>query len=678
MDQKPIKPLNVPFCRQQWKIPALILTVVCLALFAWGIHLMRDHYDELDGFGMSDNSSWPGTTTAEPQVNAAQVRAQLNLGPVDSVVRPSVVNIAGMKAGPGGSDRFVSAGSGVIVNSDGHVATAYHIIEGMREIMIRVQTPNGPRQYPAKIVKAVPRHDIAVLKIASRDLFPYLIPGNSKTLRDGSAVTAWGDPDGTQVLYRRGTVSMGQGLAQINVGKAQLTHLIPTGTVYHWAQSGGPLVDGKGRLMGINVAVQGPNGLLQGYAVPVHVLVTHFSDVVKFPPGVIAALKGAGNGWNGGGGLQEPGGLGIALGQGVVAGTGQAGTALTVAAQMAVGDGVRGPPGDPGVTSARTRRTADDWWDRARSLLGLDLTKRPHAAQAATSGAGTGEHGPALRVFGYPISTFIGLLLLGFVSGVSGGMMTMGGGIIKVTGLISVFGYGLLLVRPVAYLTNIFMYGAASLRYRRDELFRWEAIRPLVPWAMAGVVIGYFVGNILRSNVIHYLLGVFAFLLGIKMLVELAESSGRKGGVFGWLRPYLGSRPERADGGVAGNHPLMQAGILGLPMGIISGILGITGGVVEVPLQRYVAGVPLRNAIANSAVLVFFASIVGSLVAMLHGVQSGAFVWEQPVVMALILVPGAWFGGLVGAWLTTVVRLDVLRWFYAVLMFAIAGRMVVA
>jgi hypothetical protein len=116
-------------------------------------------------------------------------------------------------------------------------------------------------------------------------------------------------------------------------------------------------------------------------------------------------------------------------------------------------------------------------------------------------------------------------------------------------------------------------------------------------------------------------------------------------------------------------------GFLGLPMGLISGILGITGGVVEVPLQRYVAKVPLRNAIANSATLVFFASLVGSVVALLHGTHNGSFEWQTPVIMALILTPGAWMGGRVGAWLTAVVHLNTLRWVYALLMFVIAIKM---
>ncbi|MEO5352722.1 MAG: sulfite exporter TauE/SafE family protein [Magnetococcus sp. XQGC-1] len=259
----------------------------------------------------------------------------------------------------------------------------------------------------------------------------------------------------------------------------------------------------------------------------------------------------------------------------------------------------------------------------------------------------------------------------------------MGGGIIKVTGLMLFFGYGMLLIRPVAYITNIFLYGAAVLRYRKSDLILWDAVRGLIPWAMIGVGIGYFLGNVIGNQWIRYLLALFALLVGVRMVVEILSGradEARRGGVprrdnqRSWMH-YLGIG-QIPEGAHAPANTVARDGILGLPMGIVSGILGITGGVVEVPLQRYVAGVPLRNAIANSAVLVFFASLVGSIVAMTHGIQTGAFDWSAPIKLAIILVPGAYVGGLIGAWLTTVVPLSLLRWLYAALMFVIAGRMV--
>ncbi|MBF0453953.1 MAG: TSUP family transporter [Magnetococcales bacterium] len=644
------KKLNVPFCRQKWKFPSVLLILAVLSTFAWGFHLIREHQEDLNGLSKIDLSG-AGSVSALPVVAGGG-------SPVDTIVRASLVNIAGIEKGAnGGNGQFVSRGSGVIITPNGHIATSYHILEGLKDILVRVQTPSGPRQYSAQLLKAVSKHDLAVLKLVSRELFPHLIPGNSRGLKPGDPVIAWGDADGTEAVRRSGMVGGLSSPTSITIGNKTLSSLIPTNAVYHWIQGGGPLVNSLGRLLGINLAVQGPTGGILGFAIPVHVLFTHFQDVVDFPVAVPSQP-------------QQLGQVAPATPVFLPADNGPraipvAGTGLVPSAEMALG---------------RDRRPADDWWQRAKSILSIDLGLR--VPDVAGQGLGAiipkenTAHVDTQRILGYPIRTFLGLLLLGFISGVSGGMMTMGGGIIKVIGLMTIFEYGLLLVRPVAYITNIFMYGAAALRYRRHDLFQWERVRPMVPWAMVGVVLGYFIGNMLNTTIIHYLLGGFAFLLGVKMLVELSESSDRSSGLS-WVQYYFGSGgAEESRQGAIRPTGLVREGILGLPMGIISGILGITGGVVEVPLQRYVAGVPLRNAIANSAVLVFFASVVGSVVALTHGVQSGSFSISTPLIMALILIPGAYIGGQLGAWLTTVVSLRVLRWLYAILMFAVSIRVV--
>jgi uncharacterized membrane protein YfcA len=401
-----------------------------------------------------------------------------------------------------------------------------------------------------------------------------------------------------------------------------------------------------GRVVGINVVLEAPNGVMMGYAIPIHVLLAHFQDVVQFPG--LEAVQSAPST------VTPPGGP-VSLPAAMVV--------PQVSNQVA-------------TNTDRPPRPADAWWARAAMVFGKAGMNRPvdtlgmYTATAPATVADSSHKDDDWRFLGYDAKILVGLLTLGLVSGLAGGMMTMGGGIIKVSGLILFFGYGVLLIRPVAYLTNIFLYGAAALRYQRYGLIRWSHTRQLIPWAMFGVVIGYFLGNSMGSLMLHYLLGVFASLVGLKMLVEIVESHG-------WLpkelRRWLGSGDLPESGSV--NTTFMHNGILGLSMGVVSGILGITGGVVEVPLQRYIARVPLRNAIANSAVLVFFASLAGAVVALLHGVQTGAFDWRAPLNLALILIPGAYVGGWIGAWLTRIAPVMLLRWMYAILMFVIAGRM---
>ncbi|MBF0179732.1 MAG: TSUP family transporter [Magnetococcales bacterium] len=637
---KPTHPV-FPFCRQEWKIPAILLVLLFFATIAWGIHLVREHRDQLNMkiFGVL-------TTDVKPEAPLAATGVAMS-APDINPVRVAVVNIAGVnKAAAGKQASYVSAGSGVIVNPKGFVVTAMHLIQDLAEIQVRVQTPMGPRQYPARMVKVVPEHDLALLKMVSQEIFPYLAIDTVSPIKVGDAVQAWGDPLGTESVQRVGTVDGVDLLEPVRVRDMNLTHLLRTNAVFHWAQNGGPLVNRESHLVGIVLAMEDPAGFIRGYAVPANVLVNHFQDVVTF------ARKG-----------------------------------LSVSAKPDPAFSQPGPPVD------RAPRLADQWWQKVRGMLNVGLGKHvvmaPDASTSPPSAAVASDpvHGQSQTLWGYTVSDFLGLLFLGFISGISGGMMTMGGGIIKVTGLMWFFGYGVVLVRPVAYITNIFMYGAAMLRYHRQGLLRFDFCKPLIPWAMVGMVGGYFIGNVMSKTAIQWMLGLFAFLLGIKMLVEIAESRGESGeeeedrrpasGFLAMLQRFFGTRMDdhSMPAAIRWRHPSVRHGLLGLPMGVISGILGITGGVVEVPLQRYIARMPLRNAIANSATLVFFASIVGTIVAMVHGVQSGSFETQTPLVMAMILTPGAFAGGMVGAWLTSVIPLNMLRWVYAVLMFVIAVRM---
>jgi len=112
-------------------------------------------------------------------------------------------------------------------------------------------------------------------------------------------------------------------------------------------------------------------------------------------------------------------------------------------------------------------------------------------------------------------------------------------------------------------------------------------------------------------------------------------------------------------------------------MGIISGILGITGGVVEVPLQHYIGKVPLKNAIANSAALVFCASLTGTVLSFVHGINTGLIDWAAPLALAGILIPASFIGGIVGAHLTKLAPKRWLKALFSVLMLAVAVKMFV-
>ena len=463
--------------------------------------------------------------------------------------------------------------------------------------------------------------------------------------------------------------------------------MLRTNAVNSWEQAGGPLVDPQGRLVGINVPLQTESGVIEGYAVPAKVIAAHFQDVVKFK---------------------------IAKPTRAVPGNGAA--ALPAAIMLPAAAASPQNPGYGPLEAGPT--TSKSWWLMAKAqvspsnpALMRNADINSNGLQAAPGSAGRGvdsatnmatvgrppaglidtEHLGVWRIAGFTITEIIGLAVLALAAGITGGMMTMGGGILLVAGMMVFFGYGPYIIRPVSYLTNIFVYGAAALRNKRANLIMWDTVRSVAPWAVAGMAVGYFIGNTLGPGAFAYLLGGFATLITIKGLSEILTHGSDE--ILVGVDPNVGTDSQRADefiddliegperrgprallsGFTTGD--LKSSAILGIPMGMISGILGISGGVVGTPLQRVLGRVSLRNAIANNSVLVFWASLAGAVIAFVHGIGSGLIDWRVPLTLAVIMIPGSYFGGIIGAKLMSVLPNIVLKLFYTAIMAAISVKL---
>jgi serine protease Do len=152
-------------------------------------------------------------------------------------------------------------GSGVIVSKEGHILTNHHVVEGMEEI--RVQLNDG-RIEPAKLVGSDPRVDIAVLKIDVGNITP-LPFGESDELRVGQMVFAVGNPFGLQETVTQGIISA-KGRAISDTGP----ELLQTDAAVNPGNSGGPLLNLRGEIIGINSAIYSRTGSWAGisFAIP--------------------------------------------------------------------------------------------------------------------------------------------------------------------------------------------------------------------------------------------------------------------------------------------------------------------------------------------------------------------------------------------------------------------------
>lgn len=155
-------------------------------------------------------------------------------------------------------------GSGVIVQADGIIVTNNHVIQDMTEIKAVL---TDRREYPATVLLADPKTDLAVLKIETDESLPFLSFANSDEAAVGDIVLAIGNPFGVGQTVTNGIVSA---LARSHVGVSDFQSFIQTDAAINPGNSGGALVDVHGRLMGINTAIYsrsgGSNGI--GFAIP--------------------------------------------------------------------------------------------------------------------------------------------------------------------------------------------------------------------------------------------------------------------------------------------------------------------------------------------------------------------------------------------------------------------------
>lgn len=158
-------------------------------------------------------------------------------------------------------------GSGFIWDDKGHVVTNYHVIAGASEARIRL---SDGKEYKASLVGASPMHDLAVLRIGDGPKRHPLPLGTSHDLRVGQKTFAIGNPFGLDWTLTTGIVSALDRSFTEESGSV-IEHLIQTDAAVNPGNSGGPLLDSAGRLIGVNTAIYSPSGASAGvgFAVPV-------------------------------------------------------------------------------------------------------------------------------------------------------------------------------------------------------------------------------------------------------------------------------------------------------------------------------------------------------------------------------------------------------------------------
>jgi len=167
-------------------------------------------------------------------------------------------------------------GSGFIIDQKGIVVTNNHVIQDAEDIIVRV---NGDKEFKAKVIGADPLSDIAVLQLDTKEKFTPVKFGDSDKARIGDWVIAIGNPFGLGGTVTSGIISA----RNRSIGLSRYEDYIQTDASINSGNSGGPLFDMNGDVIGINTAILGRNGSIGiGFSIPSNSAKIVIDQLIKF------------------------------------------------------------------------------------------------------------------------------------------------------------------------------------------------------------------------------------------------------------------------------------------------------------------------------------------------------------------------------------------------------------
>jgi len=174
--------------------------------------------------------------------------------------------------------KATALGSGFIIDKKGLVVTNNHVIQGAEDIFVSV---NGQQEYKAKVIGKDPYMDLAVLQIESKENFQPVSFGDSDKARVGDWVIAIGNPFGFGGTVTSGIISS----RNRDIGLTRYDDFIQTDASINQGNSGGPLFDLKGKVIGINTAIIAPGAsgsIGIGFAIPSNPASKVISQLIKY------------------------------------------------------------------------------------------------------------------------------------------------------------------------------------------------------------------------------------------------------------------------------------------------------------------------------------------------------------------------------------------------------------
>jgi S1-C subfamily serine protease len=215
----------------------------------------------------------PGASWSGPVIAAGLSSDETNNIEIYKAAKDSVVYITSIVYQRDfffGVQEMKGLGSGFLINSEGQILTNFHVVSGSSDV--EVTMPPDQSRYKARVLMRDQAHDLALIQIdPKKKLSAFLRLGDSDALQVGQKVLAIGNPFGLAGTLTTGIVSSLHRKIQ-SEDRGDLEDMIQTDAAINSGNSGGPLLDSQGNVIGINTAIYGPNGgsVGIGFAMPIN------------------------------------------------------------------------------------------------------------------------------------------------------------------------------------------------------------------------------------------------------------------------------------------------------------------------------------------------------------------------------------------------------------------------
>lgn len=257
----------------KWKRQAFLMTAICClpCLDSFAVQALAKPIGQVQDFSSVAKEAIPAVVSIQVEAKKKSIRSKFGKstpwGQLDEDQEAANEFWQRFFGIPNGekndSSPSIGQASGFIVSADGYILTNNHVVQDFDEIMV---TLNDGREFSGKVIGQDSNTDIALIKIDAKDL-PYLPLGNSDNVEIAQPIMAIGTPLGLQATVTVGVVSAKK---RNNLDLARIEDFIQTDAAINRGNSGGPLLNIQGEVIGVNTAIASNMGgsMGIGFAVP--------------------------------------------------------------------------------------------------------------------------------------------------------------------------------------------------------------------------------------------------------------------------------------------------------------------------------------------------------------------------------------------------------------------------